>query len=642
MTIDKPIWMQELEYPARIDRILLELLPVTPGVALPASGALVVTQRAAGTNLSVDVAPGLAIVAGTSAPDQGSYGVNVTAFENLPLTPAHLTLPRIDRIVLTIRDSNVVGTDDDAILQAIAGIPNVVPVAPSLPDSSISLATVAVDNGVAVVTNADITDTRRPVFVTHTPADFGAVGDNITDDSAALQAFINAGGGDLAYDTTYYCGASLIVPWEFRGCPFRGQGRHDVPGSARASALRFPANTPAFILNAGTDGVGVNSALFCDFAIEWDDPSGTGNTDQVAFLHQELSVPSSTWFHNTFERISIRNAYKGWAVAGSPGQSPNIWDTHWLNILFFDLQSSAFDLIGPVTVGQPINTFRDITLANANGPVVSTGPFFRFAAVEAHMSGLDLEGWFNGIYEGVGGFSVDIQGVHIEHHTIDALTPLPYLFYCANGNLSIRNMSVSGDSAGGLFGITAIANADVGGCITLEDLSLAWNPAVGNCIAAGSGGKYVIGPNFLVPACAGYTVAYNDATLRKITGNDGDRTRTGQIVGTRGDAPTAVAQAQAGASPPAPVVDASSTDVRGLVTFGTGTGSSVGALVTLAFDEFYPVAPVVVLVAANAVTAALGLYINVRNTTAVQIAAINPPADSQPNTAYAFYFAVIG
>lgn len=78
-------------------------LVASEGVA--ATGDMAVTQRAAGANLSVDIAAGSALVQGDSVTGQGYYPeYNDATFNLTGFTAAHATLPRIDRVVVRARD----------------------------------------------------------------------------------------------------------------------------------------------------------------------------------------------------------------------------------------------------------------------------------------------------------------------------------------------------------------------------------------------------------------------------------------------------------------------------------------------------------------------------------------------------------
>lgn len=147
---------------AQADRQLISSLVCGEGVAFGNGGDLEVTQRGAGANMSVDVADGNGFAAGTESAWQGMYHGSNDATKNITIAAADPTDPRIDLIVMTFRDSLYSGTDDDWILQRVAGTPSPAPSPPALPDNSLLLASVAVAAGATSITDANITDERVP------------------------------------------------------------------------------------------------------------------------------------------------------------------------------------------------------------------------------------------------------------------------------------------------------------------------------------------------------------------------------------------------------------------------------------------------------------------------------------------------
>jgi hypothetical protein len=86
------------------------------------SGDYKVSQRAAGANLSVDVAAGDAWVDLDTGTRQGYYLQTNDGVVNVPLGAAHATLPRLDQLVLQINDSNVpAGSGNLPELKILAG-----------------------------------------------------------------------------------------------------------------------------------------------------------------------------------------------------------------------------------------------------------------------------------------------------------------------------------------------------------------------------------------------------------------------------------------------------------------------------------------------------------------------------------------
>jgi hypothetical protein len=115
----------------------------------------------------------------------------------------------------------------------------------------------------------------------------------------------------------------------------------------------------------------------------------------------------------------------------------------------------------------------------------------------------------------------------------------------------------------------------------------------------------------------------------------------GHIKATFGWPAGATAQSGAGTGAPAPVVTGCN-DVRGTVTFGTGTSPAAGNQVYVTFGKQYQANPVVVVCPANAATAALGQpYVATVATSGFIVALPVAPAASQANTVYSFSYMVI-
>ncbi len=108
-----------------------------------------------------------------------------------------------------------------------------------------------------------------------------------------------------------------------------------------------------------------------------------------------------------------------------------------------------------------------------------------------------------------------------------------------------------------------------------------------------------------------------------------------------GPAVTAAAGAQAGGSPPAPVIG-TSVDNGGLITFGTGSAPAAGELVTVTFGTTFVSPKAVVVCPANTATQALGLYVSNLATTGFALRATSGPAASQANTVYSFSYVTVG
>lgn len=165
MALLMPLYLQALTgdpaitYTAQDDRLVISTL--APNAGTVDQNDLRIGPRAAGANMSVDVAAGKAIVQGTSVANQGTYIVQSTAVENVPLATADATNPRLDLIVARVFDRQADGGTRYAWQPiAVTGTPASSPTVPAPPPNSLVLAIVRVNAGVTSVTAANIFDRR--------------------------------------------------------------------------------------------------------------------------------------------------------------------------------------------------------------------------------------------------------------------------------------------------------------------------------------------------------------------------------------------------------------------------------------------------------------------------------------------------
>lgn len=132
---------------------------VSEGVAGP--GDLAVSQRAAGANMSVDVAAGTAWVKGDSSESQPVYRCVSDGTVNLAIAAADGTNPRYDLVIAEVRDAAFSGVSTDWRLRVITGTPAGSPTVPATPDSALPLAQVYVPAGDTTIGTAQIVDVRK-------------------------------------------------------------------------------------------------------------------------------------------------------------------------------------------------------------------------------------------------------------------------------------------------------------------------------------------------------------------------------------------------------------------------------------------------------------------------------------------------
>lgn len=146
MTLNKPLVLQAitgdavLSYSAQEIRTIIDAFAIGQGPCTTTD--LLVAQRAAGANYSVDVAAGRGIVIGTSVADQGKYVVESTATVNVTLAGAPTAgFTRFDLIYAQVRDRQADGGSNyDLIIDKVTGTSS--GVLPATPANAIPLASV--------------------------------------------------------------------------------------------------------------------------------------------------------------------------------------------------------------------------------------------------------------------------------------------------------------------------------------------------------------------------------------------------------------------------------------------------------------------------------------------------------------------
>jgi hypothetical protein len=153
-----PSWLQNGSHPAVNDRL------TTTGVIWHTEGVadydgMKVSQLAT-PGMAVQIASGHAIILGDEVSNQGFYIAYNDAATTVAVATASPTLPRIDRICVSVQDAYYSGANNQVVFQAVTGTPASSPGLPTEPVNTITLATVAVAAGATSITDAVITNTR--------------------------------------------------------------------------------------------------------------------------------------------------------------------------------------------------------------------------------------------------------------------------------------------------------------------------------------------------------------------------------------------------------------------------------------------------------------------------------------------------
>lgn len=272
-----PLWIEAGSYDASDLRGLLDV-SFQQGVGSAAD--LKVTERGAGTNLSVDVSAGSVAIDGDSPSGSHKYLCENAGVTNLDIAAAPGTGSRIDSVIARVRDSALTGSDDDWVLEVKTGTPGTSPSPPAIPTTSLELARVTITAGTAAITNAMVTDMRssmhRLTVATSTTKPAVPVDGQLATEADTGSVFIgqdgawaniDLGGIDVADVTSGIFGTSPDAPDTYRWKLIAGRqsigflsgaGQITLPYTFTAIAyfsITPAANTQGIVVNRRTSGL---------------------------------------------------------------------------------------------------------------------------------------------------------------------------------------------------------------------------------------------------------------------------------------------------------------------------------------------------------------------------------------------------
>ena len=134
------------------------------------AGSFVVSERALGANMTLDITSGVAVLEGDDTSNQGRYLVREDAatLSAVTIPTAHASLSRIDLVGIQLNDPSEGGAvGRNCVFAVTAGTAAASPVAPAVPDSFLVLASVLVPAGAVSIDDGDITDLRPFATLTH-------------------------------------------------------------------------------------------------------------------------------------------------------------------------------------------------------------------------------------------------------------------------------------------------------------------------------------------------------------------------------------------------------------------------------------------------------------------------------------------
>lgn len=467
---------------------------------------------------------------------------------------------------------------------------------------------------------------------------YGAMGDNATNDTTAIQACFNAAttGSVIRFPRgTFMVNATLIYPGN---CTIIGAGDSDsgtIIKVISGTALTTPVMACADWYNNSTT---------CGNPVEIRDIQINGNSATSGANAHGL-VAMNFW--SIFERITVNTV----AGDGFLFSAFNRGGTHITNTCV-EAKISKLQVRSASQCG--IHIKDDGTTINA-----CTDGFLQDCIVQsAGTIGISVEmapGWLlsgNHLY-GTGTHGIYAQkcyatrciGNYIDGYGSGSATFISGIgmdLIDGRGSVCVGNtINFEGGTATGPYQALAITGKG-----SARSICHVTNNIINGGSQSGSIGLVYqaqgsqIGQPFVVYSNNNdvQNVATTIFTDSNTTG--GDLGTINHIVSTgAGVNPTCAAGANAGTSPPAPVITGS-TDVAGKVTFGTGTTPAAGAQAVITFAKSYTNARVVIS-AINSASASLNLYVSAITSTTCTISSVNAPSASQGNTVYGFYYHVL-
>lgn len=479
-------------------------------------------------------------------------------------------------------------------------------------------------------------DGSLKAFINPKDATWGAMGDNATDDTTALQNALNAAANGIFIWPAgiYLVTASLLYPGNIKIIGAGDSSNGTIIRVKTGTALTTPV-----LCAAGW----YNNSTTCDSPVEISDIQIDGNSATSGANAHGLAAMN---YWSSFDRISINNVAGNGLLFTAHTQN----GTHISNTCVepkigrVQIRTCGGHGIYVYDGGSPLSSctdgwLEDCIVTNAGARGVNLDQAAGWLITGNHIYGTVKDAIFadkcyatrviGNYIDGFGsGSSTYIAGINM--NCIDGRGSS-----CIGNHIGFEG----GSATGPYYGISINGNgSNTTTCV-----------CTGNTVIGGSQSGSIAydietsssqhGHPFYVYfhdndglSCASYL--YQDSY---VTG--GDLGILGHLGSLSHNAPTAAAGANSGGSPPAPALTGC-TDISGKITFGTGTGPAAGAQCVVTFNVAYANAPKVVLTPINSASASLNLYV-ATTTTNFTVSSVSAPSASQTNTVYGFFYHVL-
>lgn len=268
--------------------------------------------------------------------------------------------------------------------------------------------------------------------------DYGAIGDNLSDDTKAIQAALLALAGKgqaILYfpPGTYKITSPLVIPYM--------QGKEIRGATALQSTVQQQTNNVPVLQFSYPD---THSIYIHDLGISYGKQQKATDENAYGIGFKSAEGNANGFYHLVFQRLSIERAAVGIGINQTSGMQ-TVWNFRLSDTSFSSISKHVVNFNPPTSIGMPMHVYDNLRVINTGNGVAPNGEAFVFAAVEAEIEHLDIEGWHNTIFYGIGGPNYVVRHLHVEHHVFDAGAKQD-LFYVAGGSLTVDNLTFQGVS----------------------------------------------------------------------------------------------------------------------------------------------------------------------------------------------------
>ncbi len=430
----------------------------------------------------------------------------------------------------------------------------------------------------------------------------GAIGNGVVDDTAAIQAAIDAAvSGDVIYlpRGLYKLTAALSIT---KSLTLRG---------AHCSPVMLPLST----LNVPVDGPGAAPWLNGSVLLQ-----STAATNGINLTASAITVHLESFgirFADAIRHVDTGHGiYAVTATAYAGHTDSGILWSNWKDLCVF---------------GHDGNHYAYYTLNAMSSNSQNLRGFGGGLLYQECDSGATNYG--NSVHSGLYGnlyVRGTAMGIYLKGRA-GGSSGYMNLLTLIRPQINVESRTASFAELGGLTPNLAVQKAfDCGTNVgQIAMISPDFEPASGSAptVTFATGTQFITPEGFIGASNGGYTdlVRPGGVGVNRSMFSDG----SWHLVGT---AATVSAAAGAGTSPPAPVATNCGT-YSGQITFGTGTGPAAGRMVRVAFPVFRGTGYSVFITPTNAATQPLGLYAE-KDGNGFWIDAVTAPDASQANTIY--------